>query len=298
MGFGRWAFLAAFAVLAPGGCGGDSAYVAEIDAWHAARVDRLRGEDGWLTLTGLHPLREGANTVGSSEGADVRLDGKAPARTGVLEIAGGGIVFRAEPDAKVHVAGDDEKDVETIAMRTDMQDDTTVLAVGTLTFHVIDRGGLLLLRVKDRESATRRDFKGIARFPVDEIWRVTARLAPHDPPRGVTMPNVLGRTSEEPSPGVLIFELAGEICSLTPVGKPDEDLFIVFADATSGAETYGGGRFLSTEAPAADGTVVLDFNKAVIPPCAFTPYATCPLPPAGNTLGVGVRAGEKTWGDH
>jgi uncharacterized protein (DUF1684 family) len=127
---------------------------------------------------------------------------------------------------------------------------------------------------------------------VDAGWRVTARLEPFAEGGTVAVPNVLGQTSESPSPGVLLFELAGHSCHLTPIGEPGEGLFIVFGDATN-----GGGRFLSTDPPAADGSVVLDFNKATNPPCAFTPYATCPLPPDGNVLPVAVKAGEKAFGE-
>jgi uncharacterized protein (DUF1684 family) len=148
------------------------------------------------------------------------------------------------------------------------------------------------LRVKDRESELLRTFAGIERFPVDAGWRVTARLEPFAEGGTVAVPNVLGQTSESPSPGVLLFELAGHSCHLTPIGEPGEGLFIVFGDATN-----GGGRFLSTDPPAADGSVVLDFNKATNPPCAFTPYATCPLPPDGNVLPVAVKAGEKAFGE-
>lgn len=294
------AALALAGVLAgvPAGCGGDRAYVEEIDAWHAARLDRLRGEDGWLTLVGLHPLREGANSVGSAADANARLIDKAPPRVGVLEVGGNGITFTAQPGIAVSLAGTAVPLDGPLPLRTDLEDGTTVLAVGPLNFFVIDRGGRLFLRVKDRESALRRDFTDVARFPVDTCWRVTAHLVPHDPPRGVEVPNVLGQVSEEPSPGVLAFTLDGVACRLTPIGEPGEGLFIVFADATTGTETYGGGRFLDTDPPGADGRFVLDFNRAVNPPCVFTPYATCPLPPEGNTLAVAVRAGEKTWGHH
>jgi uncharacterized protein (DUF1684 family) len=279
------------------GCGGESAYVREIEAWHADRLARLGGEDGWLTLVGLHPLAEGANTVGSAEGADARLIDKAPPHVGVVAVTGGNLVFTAEPGVEVRLAGG--RRVESlIPLRTDLQDDTTVLTVGTLSFFVIDRAGAHYLRVKDSESPVRLDFTGIERFPVDGGWRVTATLVPHDPHRTVAVPNALGHVTEEASPGVLVFELAGETCSLIPVGEPGEGLFIVFADATTGDTTYGGGRFLSTAPPDADNKVVLDFNKATNPPCAFTPYATCPLPPDGNTLAVAVTAGEKTWREH
>lgn len=282
-------------VTALAGCGGESAYVKEIDAWHAERVARLRSEDGWLALVGLHPLSTGPNIIGSGDDADVRFGETAPERVGVLEV-GDRCLFFARPGAEVKRA--DGTPAGRIAMNTDLHDDPTVLEVGTLSFFVIERGGARYLRVKDRESFVRSAFEGIERFPVDENWRVTARLLPHDPPRTVSVPNVLGQVTEEASPGVLVFELGGETCSLTPLGEPGEDLFIVFADATTGEATYGGGRFLSTDPPDAQGEVVLDFNMATNPPCAFTPYATCPQPPEGNTLAVAVTAGEKTWGEH
>ncbi len=150
--------------------------------------------------------------------------------------------------------------------------------------------------MKDKDSEVRRNFIGVDRFPVGPRWRVKARLEAHDPPQTVAVPNVLGQVNQSPSPGTLVFVLAGFSCRLVPVGEPGESLFIVFADATTGTRTYGGGRFLSAEPPAVDGTVVLDFNKAVNPPCAFTPFATCPLPPEGNILPVAIRAGEKNWG--
>ena len=288
--------LCAVLLLAPlSGCGGESAYVKEIDAWHAARVDRLRSPDGWLSLVGLHPLAQGPNIIGSGDDAGVRFGGTAPERVGVLEV-GDRCIFFARPGAEVKRA--DGTPAGRITMLTDMQDDTTVIEVGTLSFFVIERGGARYLRVKDTDSTTRVGFSGIDRFPVDETWRVTARLVRHDPPRTVSVPNALGQVTEETSPGLLFFELDGEPYSLTPTGEPGEDLSIVFADATTGGATYDGGRFLSADPPDEHGEVVLDFNMAYNPPCAFTPYATCPRPPEGNTLAVAVTAGEKTWGEH
>ncbi len=275
---------------------GCDSYVEDIDTWHAERIERLSAEGGWLTLVGLHPLRDGTNVVGSDTEADVQLVDKAPAQVGVIEIGADGIVFTAAATG-IHVVGE-ESDINTITLHTDMQDDTTILAVGTVSFYVIDRAGALYLRVKDSESDVRQGFTGIDRFPVTDYWRIEARLMPHDPPRGVMVPNALGHVTEEPSPGVLILEMEGKTQTLTPTGEPGEGLFIVFADYSTGEETYGGGRFLSTDPPDEDGRVILDFNKAVNPPCAFTPFATCPLPPEGNTLDLMVEAGEKTWGDH
>ncbi len=293
----------ALVLMAAAGCGGrtadetpDPAYVAAIDAWHADRVARLATDTGWLTLVGLHPLAPGFNFVGSDSTNSVRLPVRAPAQVGRIELLDDGrVMFLAAQGSGVHKA-DDATGMELLGCRleTDASGAPTVLACGTFSMHVIDRGGRLFLRVKDREAEALRDFAGIERFPVDPRWRVTAVVEPGG--GTVAVPNVLGQVSDEASPGTLVFTLDGRTCRLTPTGEPGQGLFIVFADATNGPVTYGGGRFLSTDPPAADGTVVLDFNKAVNPPCAFSEYATCPLPPAGNTLAVAVTAGEKRYG--
>lgn len=295
----RPTMLAALLLVLAAGCGerDDPVYRAEIDGWHAERIERLAGEEGWLTLVGLHPLRDGTNRIGSAPAAEVRLPDSAPAELGVIAVAGGGLVFTAAADAAVRMRGDDGTAPVTVtALATDADGPPTVLEAGSLVFYAIARGDLLFLRVKDRESAVRRDFTGVERYPVATRWRVTARLEPHDPPRTLAVPNVLGQIDETPSPGVLVFEIAGRACRLEPMGGPGEPLFLVFGDATNGHATYGGGRFLSADAPGPDGSVVLDFNKAVNPPCVFTSFATCPLPPEGNVLAVAVEAGEKMWG--
>ncbi len=280
------------AVLA--GC---DSYTALIDTWHAARVERLAGEDGWLTLVGLHPLSKGALELGSAADADVRLVDKAPPRVGTLEVSGTEIRFTAVAAAGVRRA-DDGRAVTSLALDTDADGAPTVLEVGTLRFHVIVRGGAPYLRVRDRESPVRASFTGIERFPVDAAWRVEARLMPWDEPRTIEMPDALGNVSAEPCPGRLVFELQGRTLTLLPTGDPAKGLFIVFDDQSSGIDTYGAGRFLSTDPPDDDGRVILDFNRAVNPPCAFTPHATCPRPPEGNTLEVYVGAGEKVWRAH
>ncbi len=289
-------------LLLAGGCGGDRvpdpAYVAEVDAWHAGRVARLTTDTGWLTLVGLHALAPGTNTLGSGEDAGVRLTPAAPPRLGAIELAAdGAVAFRADPQAQVFLAGDPQRGpVTALDLATDAAGEPTVLSCGSLLLHVIDRGGRLFLRVKDRQAEALRTFTGIDRFPVDPRWRVTARLEPGT--GTVRVPNVLGQVDEEPSPGTLVFTLDGTECRLVPTGAPGQDLFIVFGDRSNGPETYPGGRFLSAGPPADDGTVVLDFNRAVNPPCAFSDFATCPLPPAGNTLPLADTAGEKRWGSH
>jgi uncharacterized protein (DUF1684 family) len=275
--------------------GGDSAYRAEIETWHAEREAALAAEDGWLSLVGLHPIAPGTQTLGSGPEAALRLIDKAPALLGTLELtAQGELVLEVAPGQSVRVDG--EARSGRLALATDATGSPTQLELGSLRLYAIARSGEVFLRVKDRESPARRDFTGVERFPVDSRWRVEARLEA-DSARSIAIPNVLGQVSEEPCPGRLVFTLAGKECSLWPIGAAGEELFIIFADATSGAETYGAGRFLSAPAPGADGRVTLDFNRAVNPPCTFSPYATCPLPPAGNRLPIAVRAGEKTWGE-
>jgi uncharacterized protein (DUF1684 family) len=300
MNLGAARVLALVLVLA--GCSGraaltdgDAAYRAEIEAWHTEREAALAAEDGWLSLVGLHPIAPGVQTIGSGPEAALRLPDVAPALLGTLELsAQGELALDVAPGVDLRVDG--ETRAGRIPMATDADGNPTQVEIATLRLYAIERGGEAFLRVKDRASPARLQFTGVERFPVDPRWRVEARLEA-DSARSIAIPNVLGQVSAEPCPGRLVFTLAGKECALWPIGAAGEELFIIFADATSGAETYGAGRFLSAPAPGADGRVTLDFNRAVNPPCAFSPYATCPLPPAGNTLPVALRAGEKTWGE-
>ncbi len=276
------------------GCspGTDPEYIAEVDAWHEARVTRLKADDGWLTLVGLHPLHAGSNRLGSAEGEDVQLAAGAPAKVGTITVAPDQILFAAQSGVTVF-QGDEE--ISTAVLVPDDPGPPTVLQTGSFLFYVIVRGDLLFLRVKDRQAEALQSFTGIDRFLVDSRWRVTARLEPGAATTQV--PNVLGQVDEVPSPGVLVFKVAGRECRLTPQGEPGQGLFLVFGDLTNGHTTYGGGRFLSTTPIAEDGTVVLDFNRAYNPPCVFTPHATCPLPSVDNLLDVAIEAGEMMWGE-
>lgn len=289
------AALLAAAACAPTAPPPDPAHVAEVEAWRAEREPRLRAEDGWLSLVALEWLQEGENRFGSDPALAVVLPGDGvPARAGVITVAADGTVRVAPEPGVVLTVNGDNLDGER-ALATDAGGAPDVLRVGGLSMHVIARGDRLALRVKDPAAPTRTGFRGLEAYPVDSGLRVTAILERFPEPRAVSVPTVIAGFEEEMlAPGRLRFELGGRKHTLTPlVSSPDDRrLFLIFRDATSGDTTYGAGRFLYAEL-ADDDTAVLDFNLAYSPPCAFTPFATCPLPPAGNVLDVAVEAGER-----
>jgi hypothetical protein len=272
----------------------DPAYVAEIEAWRAQRLERLTADDGWLTMIGLHWLAPGANRFGSDPVNEIPLNGSdVPALAGTVELlADGSVIARAAEGAIVTINGAPLVDS---VIRSDAQGEPDIVGVGRLSFFIIDRGGRLAARVKDPEAPARTEFNGIEHFPIDPRYRVTAHLEPYPEPREVQIPTVLGTPTTMLAPGILRFTLRGEELSLEPyVNAADEpEYFLIFRDRTSGDTTYGGGRFLDAAAAGADGATVIDFNLAYSPPCAFTPHATCPLPPPQNSLRVAVEAGEK-----
>ncbi len=271
-------------------------YLQEIESWRRERDEGLRNPDGWLTLFGLFWLKEGENRFGSAPDNEfVFPAGKAPARAGTLRLAGGKVTLEAAPEAGITHEG---KPVTTMTLTSNEDDGKTkVLELGPLRFFVIRRGDRLALRARDRESPALAAFRGVESFPLDPAWRVAARFERYDPPKQVPVPNILGTVEDTPSPGALVFERDGKTYRIDALeGSPKGDLFVIFGDRTNGGETYGGGRFLSTPPPA-DGKVVVDFNKAYNPPCVFTAYATCPLPPRQNKLDVRVAAGEKMYGE-
>lgn len=263
-------------------------YAAQIEEWRRERERKLTADQGWLTVAGLFWLKEGPNTVGSDPGVDLVLpSGTAPRRVGMFGLHDGKTRFQASPGVTVLHEG---KEVTVTDLLPDTQGPPDRIAIRGLTLHVIQRGARYAIRLTDNNSPYRRDFKGLRWFPPDPAWRVAARFVPYDPHKKIRMPNILGDTDEELSPGYAEFELQGERLRLEPVTSGGR-LFFVLKDQTSGNETYPAGRFLYADPPQ-DGQVILDFNKAENPPCAFTPFATCPLPPRQNHLPVAIRAGE------
>jgi uncharacterized protein len=265
----------------------------ETRAFHEARLAALTREDGWLTLVGLSWLTDGPNVAGSAAGSAVQFPAAAPPRVGVFTWRGGVVSFEAEWGVRVDSGG---RVVARIVLPIGPEGESEQLTVGRFHFYLIQRGDRLGVRIKDPKSAARQDFRGIPMFPANAAWRIEARFEPAQAGSTLAVPNVLGQIEASPTPGTAVFEIAGKEYRLTPTSEGNA-LFFVFGDETNRDETYGSGRFLTAPSPKG-GKLVLDFNQAINPPCAFTAYATCPLPPKGNRLPLRVEAGEMRVGNH
>jgi uncharacterized protein (DUF1684 family) len=269
------------------------AHRAEVEAWRQRRLQRLSRPDGWLTLAGLFWLDEGANPFGSDKGNRVVLPAPTPPCMGELVLNHGSLSVRVGPGIELRTAG---KPVREMALKSDADGDPTVLEYGPVGFYVIKRRDRFAIRVKNAQSPALLHFTGLDSFPISESWRFDARFEHYDPPKDVVVPNAMGGTDAEKCPGAIVFRVGGKDYRLEPViEEGSEELFIIFGDKTNGCETYGAGRFVYVKWPDAQGRTILDFNKAYNPPCVFTPYATCPLPPAANRLPIRIEAGEKTY---
>lgn len=271
----------------------DPSWEESVLAWRERRAERLRQPDGWLSLAGLHWLKEGANTLGAADDNDLVLPA-GPAHAGRIVLEEGVLRVEAGPDPGLTHTGEP---VTTLALATDgAEEGPTVLELDRLSFYVIDRGGHLALRVRDPENPALVHFQGLEYFPLDPSWRFDARFEPYEPLKTIRVADITGLVSEEAVWGAVVFERDGRTHRLDALAEPgDEQLFIIFGDRTNGLETYGAGRYLYTDAPDAEMRLEIDFNKSYSPPCIFTPFATCPLPPPQNRLPLRVEAGEKTY---
>ncbi|MGA3190202.1 MAG: DUF1684 domain-containing protein [Bryobacteraceae bacterium] len=236
----------------------DPNYARDVEQYRAHREAELKQDDGWLTVVGLIRLKEGDN--------DIPQIGKVTFSEGHASYNG-----------------------------RSLKPNTDIVTVGAIKFFVIKRGEEYFVRVKDNNAETRRNFTGLKWFPVDPSWKLTAKFTPYAEPKTILFDSQNGVKQPMKSPGFVSFTRDGVEYRLDPVTEGSQ-LFFIFRDATSNKSTYGAARFLYA-APAKDGTVILDFNKAINPPCAFTAYATCPLPPPQNRLKLAVTAGEKKYSD-
>ncbi len=270
-------------------------YVKEIEKWRADRETNLKKESGWLSVAGLFWLKQGTNTVGAGEKFDVRLtDNFKQGRFGQIDFDGRKAVLKVDSGVDAQIDG--KSVTGPVELVSDEKGKPTEIRAGTQTFFLIEREERYGIRLKDSNSEARRNFAGLHWFPVNETYKVTARLEPGTEAKELRVPNVLGGFFKMKSPGRLKFTFEGKEQSLQAVEEDDGSLFLIFGDQSNEKETYKSGRFLYADKPA-NGETVLDFNKSENPPCAFTPYATCPLPPEGNKLAAEINAGEKRY-DH
>jgi len=277
--------------------GAQDAYRASVDAWHAERVARLSAEDGWLSLIGRDWLKPGENTLGSAPGSTVLLpEWAAPAKAGLFFLEGDKVRFRPLPGSGLLLNG---KPASEASLSSDADGKPDVLQAGRVKFYLIRRGQQFGIRIKDPETPVRKAFKGVPRYPVDPTWRIEADFIPYTTAQIRAVPTVLGTSEPMSAPGLLRFKVGGREITLEPMVEDPEhpELFIIFVDATGGRGTYPAGRFLYAAMPK-NGKVTLDFNRAINPPCAFTHFATCPLPPKQNHLEIAISAGEKDPGLH
>lgn len=264
-----------------------SAWKDDVRDWRDRRQAKLTQPFGWLSLTGLDWLQEGSQTVGSAADNDIVLSG-GPAHWGEVVMNGDDVYFRTAAGVNVQVGG---KLVEEAQLVSDDKGEATIVSADNVQFYVVRRGSLAL-RVKDSEAPTRVDFKGLDYFDMDMDWRVVAKFEPHPPGTTLEIVNVQGQVELWENPGAAVFEKDGKNFRIETVLEDGEDeLFIIIADRTSGKETYGAARFMYAPMPQ-NGYTVLDFNKTYNPPCAFTVYSTCALPPQGNRMNIRVEAGE------
>jgi len=263
----------------------------EVSAYRAARITRLTSETGWLTLIGKFWLAPGTHRVGSAHGSEILLPAdRAPGELGTVTLENGIVHLDANPTAELYARG---QRVTSMVLRSDAENEPDDVVLGSLTLQLVRRGDDLAIRVRDSQSPARISFPGIPTYPIDSSCRVISLLEPFAFEREVVLDDSDGRPQRYMSPGYAVFRKSGTPCRLLPVFESARKrLFVLFADPTNREQTYGAGRFLYAPLPE-NGRLLLDFNIAFNPPCAFTPYAVCPLPPPENRLPVPVEAGEK-----
>lgn len=280
--------------------GSDSDWRRGVDTWRAQREREIAAPDGWLTLIGLEWLSPGVNSFGTATDCSIKIRAQAPPRFGVLTVSGTTVQLLAPAGGFPADFQLDGKPAREGILSAD-DNKPSILTWHGLTMVVLPRGGRYALRIKDADSPTRTGFHGLHWYAPDPRFHVTAKWIPYTEPHVERIPTIINTTLNMPAPGVAEFTLEGKTLRLEPVfeGGERDKLFFILRDLTSRTTTYEAARFLHTGLPsngvAAPGSLTLDFNELYNPPCAYTPYATCPLPPEQNRLSVTIEAGEQRY---
>ena len=268
----------------------EAAYLKDTRAWQQQRLERLKDKNGWLSLAGLFWLEEGSNRFGSDPDNDIQFPDKAAPFCGTLELDRGEVTLKVAEGVEIY-SGDSL--VSQMKLVDDHLPNTTRLQQGDLAWYIVKRGEQYGIRLRDYKNPRIDELDHIPSYPVQTSYVVEATLVPFDEPRIMTVATPIeGYTEDYECPGILHFRIKGKKLTLHPFNS-GSGYFLVIADETTGLETYGAGRFMYA-APDSAGRVILDFNRAYNPPCAFSPYATCPMPPKENFLPIAIEAGEKT----
>ncbi len=265
-------------------------YKKDMEEWKANRLQRLKSPEGWLNLAGLYWLREGVNTLGSDSAMDIVFPQGAPAAAGKIILKGDNLFY--VPSRGIPVTINDKQAGDSVKLRTDASDKPTIMKAGSFAWFIIQRGDRYGIRLRNYKNVRITELTQIPSFPVSPEWRIPAEYVRFKRDSIFEVPTMIGGTEKYKCPGKLVFTIGSVKTELFPFSEGNE-FFIIFGDRTSGRETYPAGRFLYTPKPGRHDHVILDFNKAYNPPCAFSPYATCPLPPPQNRLKVAIMAGEK-----
>lgn len=269
------------------------AYLTEVEAWRSTRIENLTSPTGWLTLSGLFWLKEGDNFFGGAEKNELVFAGEVPDQMGRIVLKEDSVWLEVFNEIPITAAG------ETVTkIGLSGQSSPVILEYNSLSWFMLQRGGKYGIRLRDSLHEARAHFSAIEHYPVHPDGKVTARLVKSDKPDTLLMKNVLDMEIPYPTEGKLVFEWEGQERSISVLDGGEEEYFLIFADETTGSETYPAGRYLYTPKADKDGMTYIDFNTAYNPPCAFTEFATCLLPPPENRIAAAIRFGEKDYGEH
>ena len=272
------------------GCGSAPDPDAELDQWKQNRAGRLA--EAWVSLAGLYWIEGDQVLIGSGPDSDIRFPDEAPDRVGLLTVDGDDLIFAVDENVDASVAG---SAVDQTTLGTDRGGDPTEVHVGPWRWYLIERQGRLALRLHDQRASDAFSLADLSYYPTSPDWRVEGRFTPYPPDQMIPVPTVLGTIDEMRTPGFVEFSIDGEDYRLDVLEGGAQTYFVMFADSTNRIDTYEAGRYLYIDHEDSDGRVLLDFNKSYNPPCAFTPYATCPFPPQQNYLPLSITSGEKRY---